>query len=520
MKGRIFGALLLLVLGLATILLLWWLWPQLMDHRQTATSDAAGDQGKIRIAMDNWVGYFPLCSPEMKSSMHRSGWHLSCEDDQADYAARMQRLKNGEIDLAVATVDSYLLNGRDVDYPATIIAVIDESKGGDAILAREERVAGLDELKGKTDIRVAFTPASPSHYLAKAAADHFNVPELHPKGSLRIETEGSEKARDKLLSGATDVAILWEPDVSRALAHDGIKKILGTEDTERLIVDILLVRRQFAAEKPEAVQQLLATYFKVLKTYRDKPDMLKKQLRDVTGLPDESIKPMLSGVHWVSFMENCEKWFGIAAPGSHAEDVLPATIDSVAATLTNAGDFQTSPIPDGNPYRLTNSTFLEKLFTAGISGFTVPGSDKGGGANSLEAPFAPLDAKGWQALKEVGTLKVDPIVFQQGTSNLSLLSKQVVDAAVERLRHYPNFRVVVKGHTGTRGDKQLNQELSQQRAEAVQRYMTITYNIDPDRLRSVGFGGSAPLERRGGESKRAYEYRLPRVELVLVREEI
>jgi hypothetical protein len=506
---------------MGAILLVWFLLPRLQERHQKITSDAARTKGKIQLALDNWIGYFPLRSPEMKAFMRASGWLLACEDDNADYHGRMKRLRDGEIDFAVATVDSFILNAERFDYPGTIVAVIDESKGGDAILAIEKRVASLDALKGKANIRVAFTPDSPSHHLAKAAADHFNVPELLPNGSLRIETEGSEKARDKLLSGKADLAILWEPDVSRALEHKGIVKILGTEDTERLIVDILVVQRQFSQKHPETVKYLLDSYFRTLKKYRDNPDLLLQHVREETGLTEDKVKAMLKGVQWANFGENCERWFGIAAPGGYADQGLVDTIESTVRILVNAGDFSSNPIPDQDPYRLTNSSFLEVLFTRGISGFTSPEETGPGGGSlgSIESRFSRLNEGGWHALKEVGTLKVEPIVFQPGTTKLGILAKEVVDEAVERLKHYPNFRIIIKGHTGTRGDRAENLKLSKERAKAVARYLEIAYNVDPNRLRPVGFGGEKPLPKKPGESRRSYEYRLPRVELVLMRED-
>ena len=66
--------------------------PYFIASRQKATSDASKTRGTIRIAMDNWIGYFPLCSPEMKNLMRRNGYVLQCEDDSADYASRMERL--------------------------------------------------------------------------------------------------------------------------------------------------------------------------------------------------------------------------------------------------------------------------------------------------------------------------------------------------------------------------------------------------------------------------------------------
>ena len=522
MNRSLVGALLIVVVvafgavGVKLIL------PYFEKSQQRATTDATRTKGKIVVALDNWVGYFILRSPEMESAMRRAGYILVCEDDQADYGHRMDRLKDDDIDFAVATVDSFILNAAPRNYPGAIVMVIDESKGGDAILARRDRVASLDALKGSTDVRVAFTPNSPSHHLAKAAADHFNVPELLPRGNLRIETNGSHKALTKLLAGQTDVAICWEPDVSRALADKGIIKLLGTEDTERLIVDVLVAGRKTLQKKPEVIQLLINTYFRVLKKYRQDPALLSRHVQKETDLPAATVETMLKGVQWANFNANCEKWFGISVPGQFADEGLVDTITASARILQDAGDFSSSPIPDDDPYRLTNSNFLEALFTKGASGtFTVVsgGSADAAAVNTLSAPFSPLDQQHWDALKEVGTLKVDPIVFQQGTTELDLIAKKVVDQAVDRLKHYPNFRIVIKGHTDVRGDAQQNKMLSRDRADAVARYLQVVYNVDPNRLHVLGIGGSEPLPQNAGETRRAWMYRLPRVELVLVRED-
>ena len=111
-----------------------------------------------------------------------------------------------------------------------------------------------------------------------------------------------------------------------------------------------------------------------------------------------------------------------------------------------------------------------------------------------------------------------PITFASGTSELSHDGKVELDNAAQHLVHYPNFRVVVRGHTGTRGDAEQNRRLSEERAESVARYFNVTYNIDRNRLQVRGFGGEQPLPQQPGESERAHAYRLPRVELSLVSE--
>jgi outer membrane protein OmpA-like peptidoglycan-associated protein/ABC-type taurine transport system substrate-binding protein len=522
MNRNLVGALLLVLIVVVGALGVKFFLPYFEKRQQLATTDATKTKGKIVVALDNWAGYFILRSPEMENAMRRAGYILTCEDDQADYGRRMERLKDGEIDLAVATVDSFILNGAPLHYPGAIVMVIDESKGGDAILARKDKVTGLDALKGRPDVRVAFTPNSPSHHLAKAAADHFSVPELLPGGKLRIETNGSQKAVEKLLTGQTDVAICWEPDVSRALEDKNIIKLLGTEDTERLIVDILVAGRKTLQKRPEVVQLLINNYFRVLKHYRENPDLLSEQVRKETKLSKEAVSAMLNGVQWANFSDNCEQWFGISAPGQLADEGLVDTIAASARILQNAGDFSATPIPDDDPYRLTNSSFLETIFAKGLTGSFTSGpmaSSPTEAVNSLETPFSPLSEKQWKALKEVGTLKVDPIVFQQGATELNRIAKKVVDNAVERLKHYPNFRIVIKGHTDVRGDERQNALLSKDRADAVARYLQVVHGIVSNRMHVIGYGGSRPLPRTAGETRRSWMYRLPRVELVLARED-
>lgn len=482
------------------------------------SSDAKGLKGKLVIGIDNWIGYFPLCSQDMRSRMRQSGYLLVCEDDSADYPGRMKKLADGYYQLAVATVDSYLLNGYGEHYPATVIAVIDESKGGDAAVAWQDQVASLDVLKQSGGFRIAFTPNSPSHHLLKSMAVHFDIPLPSDEG-WRVESDGSPDALERFLRKESAVAVLWEPDVSRALQQEGVIKLLGTEDTDKLIVDVLLVNRDFSLRDPEAISVLLRNYFLTLKHYRDHPDRLVADASRETNLPKDDVKTLLAAVAWQSLADNARNWFGVSGAGAAAgsEGIVEA-IDGAVQILRDAGDFSRNPVPDGDPYRLMNSRFVGELYRGGATAWTPTAAS--GASVALDRRFPPLSAGEWDRLREIGTLKVRPIVFQSGTANLTIEGKAELDKAMENLKHYPNFRVVVKGHTGIGGDPEANRQLSLERAESVARYLGVTYGIDGNRLNAVGFGSEKPLPRAPGESTRAYNYRLPRVELFLVTEDI
>ncbi len=257
------------------------------------------------------------------------------------------------------------------------------------------------------------------------------------------------------------------------------------------------------------------SYFKVLKGFRDLSETLHRAIVTATGLPQPSAEAMLKGVAWTNLTENCRQWFGIAAPGETGADGLIGTIEATARILSQHGE--TVPLPDGDPYRLIRSQYLEELYLQGVLG-TATERQSTGMVQALETSFTRLDDAAWQALQPIGTLKVEPIIFQRSAAELSFIEQRKLDAAVARLQHYPNFRVVLKGHTGLRGDPDANAALSKQRAERVAAYLTSQYRVDPNRLRVMGMGGREPLPRHSGEPERAYHIRLSRVEFLLVTE--
>lgn len=103
--------------------------------------------------------------------------------------------------------------------------------------------------------------------------------------------------------------------------------------------------------------------------------------------------------------------------------------------------------------------------------------------------------------------------FERGTE-LSASARPILGQAVEDALIRHGARVVVTGHTGTRGDVGANQTLAEQRAEEVVRRL-VEAGIDRDRIDSVGIGGSQPLEQQPDESDRAYQRRLSRAHVTI-----
>jgi outer membrane protein OmpA-like peptidoglycan-associated protein/tetratricopeptide (TPR) repeat protein len=84
------------------------------------------------------------------------------------------------------------------------------------------------------------------------------------------------------------------------------------------------------------------------------------------------------------------------------------------------------------------------------------------------------------------------IFFASGQSELKAESKVELEKLRALMTKMPNLVVEIGGHTDAQGGDDLNQRLSQKRAESVVKYL-VDGGIDKRRLKAVGYGESQPI---------------------------
>ena len=99
------------------------------------------------------------------------------------------------------------------------------------------------------------------------------------------------------------------------------------------------------------------------------------------------------------------------------------------------------------------------------------------------------------------------VTFDFNKSAIRADSRPVLDEAVQTLSANRSIHIVIEGHTDAIGSDEYNQALSVERAEAVYRYL-VNAGIDPERLRTVGFGKTRPVADNATESGRAQNRRV------------
>ena len=105
-------------------------------------------------------------------------------------------------------------------------------------------------------------------------------------------------------------------------------------------------------------------------------------------------------------------------------------------------------------------------------------------------------------LRLVG-LNFDSGASQIKPENFDLLAK--VEKAIDV---FPRSELIIEGHTDAHGGDDLNQKLSQERAESVQQYMINAMRIPTYRLIATGYGETHPVSSNETEAGRARNRRI------------
>ena len=107
------------------------------------------------------------------------------------------------------------------------------------------------------------------------------------------------------------------------------------------------------------------------------------------------------------------------------------------------------------------------------------------------------------------------VTFKAGSAELVPSSLKTLDDAIKGLKINPKAKVEVQGHTSSEGSLELNQKLSEDRANSVRDYM-ISNGIASERLTAVGYGPNQPKADNSTEAGRKANRR---IELVVISEE-
>lgn len=488
-------------------------------------SDTSKVKYTVNIGVDNWAGYFYLCSKEMRKESLKNEILVNCIDDGADFDSRFLSLKNGETQMAVFTADSFIKNGEKYNYPAKIVTVIDESKGGDAIFINKKKASKVSEIKNSTNLRVSYTKDSPSELLLTTWKNDFGV-NINDKEKFQIkESTGSKNAYEMLINENVDMAVVWQPEVSKIESDSRFIKIMGSDQIKNVIVDVLVVENNFMLNNKDVLEKFMISYYKTMNYYKVNEEEFNKELSYKTGIMVESqLTGLKDGIQWQDISSVAINWLGIDFDTQNSYIQLFDTLNMVTKIMLNDNQLSNNPIPNGDAFSLINSKIIESVVSKSLKNeidlmVSIPNNIED---VSLTRKFSKISPAKWNMLRKekvLGAINIPEITFVTGTSDLypNYEEQKAFDMIKDIMLKYPRSRIIVEGHTG-RGDAIANMDLSKKRSNKVQELILDNMGVDKNRLMTIGYGATQPPERNQNENKISWWKRWARVNIVVVQE--
>jgi NitT/TauT family transport system substrate-binding protein len=382
-------------------------------------------------------------------------------------------------------------NLRNAGHDAKAVVIVDNTQGGDAVIARDPAVQRIEDLTGKS---VALLQYTPSHGMLIDAIDNSSMTARAKKQvkSVFIKPEGgTAEVRAAFVAGNVDAAVLWDPDLSLAVRDvKGAHVIYSTKTATNLIYDVMVCdQRELAKPENQAVfQKFVDGWLEGVTASRANPDQAVESLIATKEffkvLAAKEGKPFVKGLFanlvWTDLADNA-RILGLAGGVNHYERVY-ARFDQIYRAEGSLANPKSPVISaqDSFDYRFIKAALARDAQAQTQAAKPVETfSDKGRTA-ALAAPAA--------------VTKPVAVSFATGSAELSKRAQQTVDREmVPFIENNGSAYFEVSGNTDSVGSASANQALSEARARAVATYLEKQWEIPRTRLRVSGYGSSRPL---------------------------
>jgi NitT/TauT family transport system substrate-binding protein len=258
------------------------------------SSGGGGKDVEFTVAHATWVGYAPLYIAKEKGFFEKYGVNptLTVIEDESQYATA---LYSNSIQGLGNVLDREVIHYAK-GTPEVFVFAMDESSGGDGIIAKKE-ITSVEDLKGAT---IGLDKSSTSYFFFLTVLERYGLDE----SDVIIQEMGAGDAGAAFVAGKLDAAVSWEPWLSNASEREGGHVLVSSKDFPNTIVDVVTMREDFVKKYPNIVTGFTKAWFDAIDFYRENPDEGNEIMAAALGLDKQEIEEMASGVSFFGKEEN------------------------------------------------------------------------------------------------------------------------------------------------------------------------------------------------------------------------
>jgi outer membrane protein OmpA-like peptidoglycan-associated protein len=381
-------------------------------------------------------------------------------------------------------------NLRNSGHDGRAVMIVDNTRGADAIIAKDPSIRTVEDLAGK---KVALLQFTPSHGMTIDAIDNSSL-SARKKQSIEYvfinAEDGLGGVRAALESGNVDAAVLWDPDLSLALRSTKGHVVYSTKTASNLIFDVIVCDKRVLddAQGAAAVQKFVNGWMKGVDAARANPDGAVDALVGTeeffTLLAKDEGKPFVKGLFdnllWTGVGDNA-RILGLAGGTNHYARVYQR-FDQIYRA---AGALANPKSPVINPSDSFDTRFIETLYKASTQAQAEAQKTETFTAQARE-----------QAVQAAPAEVTKPVVvnFNSGQAALTKRAEKTIDTdMVPFIENNGSAYFEISGNTDSTGNAAANNRLSLSRAQAVVDYLVQQWEFPRERFKIVGNGSDRPL---------------------------
>ena len=436
---------------------------------------AVSPRGKTQLTVlgDTFSGYSTFRNDTFQSVLAEGGIILTYEDE-FDQTARAEALGQGRADIIVTTLDQYLQQ----EPAGVVVGLIDRTIGADAVVLNTPKYNSLKSLLDITgllqtarnngqSLKIAFAGDTPSEYLALVLDTKFDAFNLSDFELVPVADASEAWALMQDPNEPVAIAVLWEPYVTQA-RQQGYTVVLSSEDAPNSIVDVIVASEKLVSSQPGVISAFLEDYYRRIDTNVREASQLQAQVAEDGNLASADAGAILQGIDFFTAAE-AQTWM--------ADGTLQRRIGAIAAVLVLSGRLNEIPT---NPESLFTADFLQEAVknTETLIGLVREDNpelaERLAGGDTQTVAIPQVSAAEVQAAPDIGNLDVrGKVEFATGSFQLTAAGQQTLVGLVSEVQEFNPETVAVRviGHTSQTGSADVNQQLSEQRAQVVVDYL-------------------------------------------------
>jgi NitT/TauT family transport system substrate-binding protein len=272
------------------------------------TASQAVQAEPLRIGYMIWVGFGPLFVAKEKGLFAKEGLEVELID-MAIHEALYAGLLAGQIDVSGGTVDD-MLPRFDPEDPYACFMAIDESRGGDGIVANKD-IQSIADLRGKL---VGFNQRTVSQFFLNVLLREAGLSEA----DMKTVDLTSEDAGNAFLMREVDAAVTWQPWLTQGEQSEHGHLLADSSQIPGLLVDCLLAKADVFNARREELKALARAWDAAVHYVAAHPDEANQIMaRSVGGWLDDPavFADTLKGVRYYDSARNREYFGTLDRPG-------------------------------------------------------------------------------------------------------------------------------------------------------------------------------------------------------------